>query len=147
MGTITDDDPLPTLSINDVTVTEGNSGTVNANFTVSLNAPSGRPVTVDFATANGTAQAPGDYRPEAATVTFAAGQTTKPVTVQVNGDLLDEANETYFVNLTNPTNATIADGQGLGTITDDDPLPSLSINDSRSPKATPAPSTPPSPSA
>ena len=43
----------------------------------------------------------------------------------VNGDLLDEANETYFVNLTNPTNATIADGQGLGTITDDDPLPAL----------------------
>ena len=47
----------------------------------------------------------------------------------VNGDLLDEANETYFVNLTNPTNATIADGQGLGTITDDDPMPALSIGD------------------
>src|SRR5678815_426860 len=75
LGTITDNDPLPSLSINDVTVTEGNTGTVNANFTVSLNAPSGRPVTVDFATANGTAQAPGDYLAGSGTVTFAAGQT------------------------------------------------------------------------
>ena len=129
VGTITDDDAPPALSVNDVTVTEGNTGTVNANFTVSLNVPSGRAVTVDFATANGTAQAPADYQAGSGTVTFAAGQTTKQVTVLVNGDLLDEANETYFVNLTNPTNATISDGQGVGTITDDDAPPALSVND------------------
>ena len=104
-------------------------GPSNANFTVSLNVPSGRAVTVDFATANGTAQAPGDYQAGSGTVTFAAGQTSKQVTVLVNGDLLDEANETYFVNLTNPTNATISDGQGLGAITDDDPMPALSVGD------------------
>ncbi len=60
-GTITDNDPTPALSVDDVTVAEGDSGTVAANFTVSLNVPSGRPVTVDYATANGTAIAPGDY--------------------------------------------------------------------------------------
>ena len=51
------------------------------------------------------------------------------MTVLVNGDLLDEADENYFVNLTNPGNATITDGQGAGTITDDDALPSLAVND------------------
>ena len=125
IGTITDDDAPPVLSVNDVAVTEGNTGTVNANFTVSLNVPSGRAVTVDFATANGTAQAPGDYQAGSGTVTFAAGQTSRQVTVLVNGDLLDEANETFFVNLANPTNATISDGQGISTITDDDAPPPL----------------------
>ena len=110
-------------------MTEGNTGTVNATFTVSLSAPSGLNVSVDFATADGTATAPADYTAASGTLTFAPGQTTKQVTVLVKGDLLDEANETFFVNLSNPSNATIADGQGVGTITDDDPLPSLSIND------------------
>ena len=128
-GTITDNDPLPALSINDVTVTEGNTGTVAATYTVTLNTVSGRPVTVDYATANGTAVAPADYQAVNGTLTFTPGQTTKQLTVLVNGDLLDEANETYVVNLTNPGNATIADGQGAGTITDDDPLPALSVND------------------
>ncbi len=129
LGTITDDDALPALSINDVTVTEGDTGTVNATFTVSLSAASACNVSVDFATADGTATAPADYTSASGTLSFTPGQTSKQVTVQVKGDLLDEANETYFVNLTNPTNATIADNQGLGTITDNDPLPSLSIND------------------
>ncbi len=112
VGTITDDDPLPALSIDDVTVTEGNGGTVDATFTVGLDNPSGRAVTVDFATADGTASAPADYGSTSGTLAFAAGQTTKQVTVQVNGDLLDEANETYMVELSNATNATIADGTG-----------------------------------
>ena len=73
--------------------------------------------------------APVDYLAATGTLTFAAGQTTKQVTVLVNGDLLDEANETYFLNLANAANATIADGQGLGTITNDDGPPSLSVND------------------
>jgi ribosomal protein L35AE/L33A len=129
LGTITDDDAAPTLSINNVTVTEGDTGTLNANFTVTMSAVSGQNVSVDFATADSTATAPADYTATNGTLTFTPGQTTKQVTVQVNGDLLDEANETYFVNLTNASNATISDPQGLGTITDNDPLPALSIND------------------
>jgi hypothetical protein len=86
-------------------------------------------VTVQYATADGTAHAPGDYEAGSGTVTFAAGQTTRTVTVHVNGDLLNENNETYSLNLSGPTNATIGDGQGIGTIVDDDGLPSLSIND------------------
>jgi hypothetical protein len=89
IGTITDDDALPSLAVNDVTVTEGDSGTTNANFTVSLNAPSGRTVTVDYSTADGTAHAPDDYQAGSGTVTFAAGQTTRTATVLVNGDLAE----------------------------------------------------------
>ena len=129
LGTIIDNDPLPTVSVNDVAVTEGDTGTVVATFTVSLNAPSGRAVSVDYATANNTATTPADYAAALGTLNFAAGETTKTVAVTVNGDTLDEINETYFLNLTNPSNATIGDGSGLGTITDDDPLPVLSIND------------------
>ena len=80
-----------------MTVDEGNAArTAVATFTVSLNAPSGRDVTVDYATANGTATAPADYTATNGTLTFTPGQTTKTVTVTVNGDHLDEANETYF---------------------------------------------------
>ena len=128
-GTITNDDPAPELSIDDVTVAEGNSGTVAATFTVSLNAASGQSVTVDYATADGTGTAPADYAAVSNTLTFAAGETAKQVTVLVNGDLLDEINETFSVNLTNPINATLSDAQGLGTITDDDPLPAVAIDD------------------
>jgi hypothetical protein len=129
-GRITDDDPLPTVSIGNVTVPEGDSGTVAATFTLSLSAPSGRQVTVDYATADGTAHAPGDYVAVPSTArTFTAGQTTRTITVLVNGDLLFEPSETLFVNLSTPVNAAIADGQGLGTISDDDlapPPPDLS---------------------
>ena len=129
LGTITDNDPLPALSINDVTVTEGDGGSINANFTVSLGAPSGRLVTVDYATANGTATAPADYQAGNGTVSFPAGQTAQQVSIQVNGDLLDEIDESFLVNLTNAPNAVITDPQGVGTITDNDPLPELAVND------------------
>jgi subtilisin-like proprotein convertase family protein len=128
VGTITDDDLAPSLAINDVTVVEGNTGTTNATFTVTLSAASGQAITVNFATANNTALAPGDYTAASGTLTFAAGETTKAITVPVVGDLLVEGNETFFVNLTNAVNATISDNQGLGTITDDD-VASLAIND------------------
>src|SRR6185295_666429 len=129
LGTITDDDNPPVLSINDVTVTEGSSGTTNAVFTVSLDAPSGLPVSVDFATADGSATAPADYASASGTLSFPRGTTTQTVTVAVVGDVLDEANETFLVNLANATNASIGDGQGVGTITDDDNPPALSIAD------------------
>ena len=112
-----------------MTVTEGNSGTTNAVFTVTLGAISGRPVTVDYATADSSATSPTDYATTSGQLTFAPGQTTRTVTVLVNGDLIDEGTETYFLNLTNPGNATIADNQGGGTIIDDDGEPQLSVND------------------
>jgi len=114
----------PTMSINNVTVAEGNSGNTNANFTVSLAYASTSTVTVQYATANGTsnpATAGTDYiAVPATTLTFTPGQTSKTVTIEVKGDTVTEENETFFVNLSAPTNATIADGQGLGTITNDD---------------------------
>ena len=85
-----------------MTVTEGNSGTVNAAFTVSLSAASGQTVTVNYATANGTAVAPGDYTAASGTLTFTPGVTTQTLTVPVNGDTLNEPNETFFVNLSGP---------------------------------------------
>jgi hypothetical protein len=78
-------------------------------------------VTVGFSTADGTAIAPGDYTATSGTITFAPGETTKTVTVQVNGDAIREADETFSVNLANVTgNATIADAQAIGTVANDD---------------------------
>ena len=115
--------------MNDVTVTEGNAGAVNANFTVTLSAPSTQTVTVDYATSNGTATAPQDYTSASGTLTFDPGVTSRTITVAVLGDVLDEPNETFVVTLSGAVNASIGDGQGLGTITDDDPAPTLSISD------------------
>jgi chitinase len=123
-----DGSALPSLSIGTVTVTEGNTGTANATFTVTLSVASGQTVTVNYATANGTAVAPGDYTARSGVVTFPIGTTTQQVTVPVVGDTLSEVNEQFTVNLSNPSGATISSGQGSGTITDNDPLPSLSIN-------------------
>jgi uncharacterized protein YhjY with autotransporter beta-barrel domain len=120
VGTIVNDDPLPSLTINDVTVLEGNAGTVNAVFTISLSAASGQTVSVNYATADGTATAPADYTSTSGTAIFPVGTTTQTVTVPVNGETVPEANETFFVNLSGATNATIGDNQGLGTITNDD---------------------------
>ncbi|HWP53694.1 MAG TPA: Calx-beta domain-containing protein, partial [Pyrinomonadaceae bacterium] len=127
--TIIDNDLPPTLSINDVSVSEGNSGTTSANFTVSLSAASGQTVTVNYATASGTATAGSDYQSASGTLTFSPGDTSKPITVLVNGDALNEADETFVVNLSGASNASIIDTQGAGTITNDDPVPFLSIND------------------
>jgi uncharacterized protein YhjY with autotransporter beta-barrel domain len=120
VGTIVNDDPLPSLSINDVTVVEGNAGTVNAVFTVTLSAASGQTVQVNYATADGTATQPADYTSTSGTLTFTPGTTTQTITVPVIGETVPEANETFFVNLSGATNATISDNQGVGTITNDD---------------------------
>ncbi|MDH4067278.1 MAG: beta-propeller fold lactonase family protein, partial [Acidobacteriota bacterium] len=111
---------LPILAIDDVTVIESDSGTVDAIFTVSLSAASGQTVTVDYATADGTASAGSDYQAGSGTATIPAGSPSGTVPVLVNGDTLDELDETFFVNLSNPSNATISDAQGRGTITDDE---------------------------
>jgi hypothetical protein len=121
---------VQTISINDVSQNEGNAGTTNFTFTVSLSGPTGTVVTVDYATADGTATtADGDYNAASGTVTFASGDTSETVTVTVNGDNTFEPNEDFFVNLSNPVGADISDGQGRGTILNDDPQPSISIND------------------
>ncbi|BAY23309.1 polymorphic membrane protein [Calothrix sp. NIES-2100] len=121
---------LPSLSIKDISVTEGNTGTTNATFTVTLSAASTSAVTVNYATANGTATAGSDYTATTGTLTFNPGDTSKTLNVAVAGDTTFEPNETFFVNLSNATNATIADNQALGTILNDDAnLPNLSIND------------------
>ncbi len=115
--------PLPNLSINDVTASEGNSGTTNFAFTVSLSAPApAAGVTFDIATANGTATtADSDFVAKTLTSqTIPAGSSSYTFTVLVNGEVLNEVNETFFVNVTNVTGATVTDGQGLGTINNDD---------------------------
>jgi ribosomal protein L35AE/L33A len=129
VATILNDDSVPALSISDVTVTEANAGTVSATFTVNLSAASGQTVTVSYATADGTAHSGSDYLAAAGNLTFAPGETSRTVTVLINGDVLNEVNETFSVNLSNPTNATIADGQGVGSILNDDATPTLTIND------------------
>jgi len=119
MGTITNDDSV-SLSISDVTVIEGNSGTTNATFTVTLSSPVAGPVSVDFATADGTALAGSDYQSASSTLTFSPNETTKTITVLVTGDQLMEPGETLLVNLSNSSGASITDGQAVGTIVNDD---------------------------
>ena len=118
--------PIAAVRIDDVSVTEGNAGVRTATFTVRLSIASSQPVTVDYATADGTATAGADYQSASGTLTFAPGETTKLITVPVNGDRLGEPDETFAINLSNPTNSYIADGQGLATIVDDEPRISIS---------------------
>ncbi len=133
-GTILNDDqaaPL-SLSIADVSLNEGNSGTTSFTFTVTQSGVSGTNTTFNLATADGTAVAGSDYVANSASgLSIPAGSTTKTFTVLVNGDTITEPNETFFVNLTNASGATIADGQAVGNINNDDtaPLPSLSVGD------------------
>ncbi len=129
IGTINDGSAQPSLSINNRTVIEGDAGSgVQALFTVSLNSPSGKTVTVDYATANGTALAGEDYGATQGTLSFAPGVTSRTIAVNIIGDNLQEANETFSIVLSNPVNATIGNATGAGAITDDD-TPAFSIAD------------------
>jgi hypothetical protein len=111
--------PLPSLSINNVALLNGTSGTTAFKFTVTLSAASINPVTVQYASADGTATvADGDYTSVSGTLTFAPGQTQQTATILVNGDAVAEPNETFAVNLTSPTNAVLGTSQGIGTIED-----------------------------
>jgi hypothetical protein len=118
-GTITNDD-VAAISVGDASVVEGNSGTVDLIAPVTLSQPSPSQVTVAFATADNTATAGSDYTATSGVLTFAPGTTALGVTVSVIGDTTAEPDETFFVNLSAATNATIADAQGLETITNDD---------------------------
>ncbi|TDO15140.1 aryl-phospho-beta-D-glucosidase BglC (GH1 family) [Mycobacterium sp. BK086] len=120
-GTITNDDvAAPSILITDATVAEGNSGSSNATFTVTLSSASTTPVTVGYSTANGTATAGADYTSTTGTLTFNPGVTSQTVTVKVTGDTAVEAGETFTVALSNPSGATISRGTATGTITNDD---------------------------
>jgi hypothetical protein len=114
--------PQPTLSINDVSMAEGDSGTTTMNFTVTLSAASSLTTKVDFATANGTATAPSDYVATNGTLTFNPGDLTKTISVTINGDVTFEPDETFTVNLSNPINSGISKGIGIGTIQNDDTI-------------------------
>ncbi len=129
--TLQDHGTPPVLSINDISVTEGNSGTTNATFTVTLSPLTGRSVTVNYQTDAGSATSGVDFTPSSGTLTFGARQTSRTIVVPIIGDTIDEFNESFRVLLTNPSIATIANGgaPATGTIIDDDPPPIVSISD------------------
>ncbi len=114
----------PSVSVSGTAVGEGDAGTVNAVFTLTLSAPSVSQVEVDFATADGSARAGTDYVARSGTEVFPPGATTRPVAVQVRGDVLEEPDETFLLRLTAARGAAIATAQATGAIRDDDaPLP------------------------
>jgi hypothetical protein len=124
-GTITDNDSPPSLSVNSPSaVEEGDPIT----FTVTMSNPSSSTVTVNYATANGSAAAPGDYTAVSGTLTFTAGETSKPVVVNTINDNVFEGTETFTLVLSSPVGGTLGTAIGTGTITDNDSPPSLSVN-------------------
>ena len=131
VSTIIDDDNQPTISISDVSVTEGNTATTtNANFTISLSNPSSQQITVNYNTSDGTAQvADSDYNSALGTITFNPGETSKVISIGVIGDNQTETDETFSVNLSAATNAAIADSLGVATIINDDNQPTITISD------------------
>src|SRR4029077_7046533 len=130
-GTIQNDDAA--ISVTDMSKPEGDSGTSAFGFTVSIPFASLLPVTVHYATVDGTATvANNDYQSTSGDLTFNPGDMTKTVTVPINGDATPEPNETFIVHLSNATNATIAKAQGTGTLQNDDAA--LSISDVSKPE-------------
>jgi uncharacterized repeat protein (TIGR01451 family) len=123
--TIVDDDPVPSISIADVAVLEGNSGTTNAAFQVTLSNPSASTISVQALTSDGTALASNDYVATSATVTFAPGTTNQVFNVPVLGDTNNEPDQTFFVTLSNPVNSALGRAVATGTIINDDAAPGL----------------------
>lgn len=110
----------PSAAITDVSVIEGDSGTRAATFTASISNPAAGPLSLDYATAEGTATAGTDFQSRSGIVTFQPGETSKQVVVPAIGDTLEEPDETFSVTLSNPAGVTIAKAQGAGTILDDE---------------------------
>ncbi len=124
-----DYEPLPRITIDDVTHAEGDSGTTDYTFTVTMSAASDQIVTVDYSTGDVSATQPSDYTQlTTTTLTFNPGETSKQVTVSVNGDTTVEPDETFTLNLSNAVNATITDASGTGTITNDDTDVSVAVS-------------------
>ena len=117
---------LPSVSVGDVSISEGTGGTVTAMFTLTQD-KRGRS-TVTYKTANGTATSPADYLARSGTVKFAGKKLTRTVAVTVVSDAIDEPDETFSLELTGAKGATIADGEGTATIVDDDAAPSVAVD-------------------
>jgi hypothetical protein len=117
---ILNDDAVPSLTIGNASLPEGNNGMANMTFTVTLSALSGKPVTVNYATAGGSALAPSDYTETSGSLSFAPGTATKTIDVPILGNKVDTANKTFVLNLSSPSNATLGTAQAVGTIIDDD---------------------------
>jgi uncharacterized repeat protein (TIGR01451 family) len=113
----------PAISIADASLVEGNVGTTNMVFTLTLAAASAQTITVNYATANGGASAGSDYVGTNGILIFPPGTTNGTITVAVIGDTLIESNETFFVNLSNPVNGVLGRSPGVGTIVNDDGFP------------------------
>src|SRR3954451_6866899 len=126
---IVNDDRNPSLSVDDTSVYEGTTGSVQPAFTVTMDAPSPNTVTVNYATSNGSAVAPDDYTAVSGTLTFVPGETSKTVPVTVQSDTLDEGTEYVNVTLGTPVNATVQDSFGGLRILDDDTRPGISVDD------------------
>ncbi len=118
--TIRDEDPPPTVSVNDVSVLEGDDGTTPVNFTLVLSTASGKPISLQYGTTDVTASAGSDYIATVGSISLGPGETNKTVTVLVKGDNQNEPNETFALNLTNPANVTVARGLAIGSIINDD---------------------------
>jgi hypothetical protein len=125
----TDDLDAPVVSVSDVTQVEGNSGRSYFAFQVSLSSPNGDPVYVGFWTQDGTAVAGPDYVARSGNLTFNPGQTLKTVNVSVKGEVRYEPDETFTLIISNYGNPPIVDGEGTGTIQNDDGEPTISISD------------------
>ena len=122
-GSILDDDgEIAALSVGDVRVVEDDSKATQAMFTLTQSRSVPFPVSVRYATADGDAQAPGDYLASSGALTLEAGRTSITFSVQVNGDTLDELDEGFLVVLSAPQGGVIADADATGTIADDDGL-------------------------
>lgn len=116
------------VSIDDVRVVEGDSGTSVARFTFRLSAAASQTVSVRFATAAGTASAGSDYVSRTGTTTFAPGETSKTQPFTINGDPDFEPDETFVINLSTPVGVSIEKAQGVATIVNDDPAPDTTPN-------------------
>jgi hypothetical protein len=116
--------PPPTITVNDVTVTEGNAGTLTMTFTVSQNRKGKS--SVQYSTAPGTAMSPSDFAARTGTLRFRGNHRNQQVAITIAGDTLDEPNEQLYLRLSNAVGATIADAEGTGTITDNDAPPAVS---------------------
>ena len=121
-------DDVPGLSVVDASVAEGDTGSATVRFTVRLNPAASVPVTVDWATADGTATAGTDYTPGSGSLRFDIGEDSKTVSVTVTGDNVDEPDETFTVTLSNASGTTIVDATGTGTIRDDDEPPTITLH-------------------
>ena len=127
VSAVSEDDDVSAISIAAASVLEGDAGTSALAFTVTLSAASAEAVTVDYATADGTASAASDYTSAGGTLSFAPGETEKTLTVSVIGDVVDEDAETFSLTLSDPQGVTLSGGaatlSATGTIEDDDEAP------------------------